>query len=317
MKKFALLVLALIVAFSSAAFAEFPEKQITVVCPYGAGGASDTTSRIFASMLQQVAGVPVIVDNRTGSNGAVGMTYSAQAAPDGYTIAYMPVESVFNKLEGIGDVTTDNFKFLGLAMTIPAAITVRADSEWNSFQDFLDYAKKHPGEITIGNSGTGSIWHIAAAAVEDVCGVELEHIPYPSGAAAAIAGLLGGEIDAVAVSGAEVSTYVADGQLKTLVILGSNHCSAEALAKVPTAKELGYNVSVEGWGGFAVPAATDGAIVSKLVELSKSAINSKEMMELLSSKGYEHSYKNGAEADAYAKAQLDYYSKLVPTLKLK
>ena len=317
MKKIAVLVLALLIALTATALADFPEKQITVVCPYGAGGASDTTSRIYGSMLQEAAGVPVIVDNRTGSNGAVGLTFGAQAEPDGYTITYMPVESVINKFLGIGEVTTDDFKFIGLAMTIPAAITVRADSEWNTFEDFLAYAKEHPGEITVGNSGTGSIWHIAAAAVEDNCGVELDHIPYPDGAASAIAGLLGGEIDAVAVSAAEVSTYVADGQLKTLVILGSNHCSAEALKDVPTATELGYNVSVEGWGGFAVPASTDDAIVAKLVELSDTAINSDSMKELLASKGYEHSYKNGADTDAYAKAQLDYYGQLVPTLELQ
>ena len=125
------------------------------------------------------------------------------------------------------------------------------------------------------------------------------------------------EIDAVAVSAAEVSTYVADGQLKTLVILGSNRCSAEALKDVPTASELGYDISVEGWGGFAVPASTDEAIVAKLVELSATAINSDDMKELLASKGYEHSYKDGAETDAYAKAQLDYYGELVPTLELQ
>jgi len=298
MKKVALVLLALLVLCASA-LADYPDKQITVVCPYGAGGASDTTSRIYASMLQEAAGVPVIVDNRTGSNGAVGLTYGAQADPDGYTITYMPVESVINKFLGIGEVTTDDFAFIGLAMTIPAAITVRADSEWNTFEDFLAYAKENPGDITVGNSGTGSIWHIAAAAVEDNCGVELDHIPYPDGAASAIAGLLGGEIDAVAVSAAEVSTYVADGQLKTLVILGSNRCSAEALKDVPTAAELG------------------AAIVDKLVALSETAINSDSMKELLASKGFEHSYKNGADTNAYAKAQLDYYGELVPTLELQ
>ena len=317
MKKILVLVLALILAFSATALAEFPDKQITVVCPYGAGGASDATSRIFAQMLQETSGVPVIVDNRTGSNGAVGMEFGAHSDADGYTITYMPVESVINKFLGIGSVTTDDFAFIALAMTIPAAITVRADSEWETFEDFLAYAKENPGDITVGNSGTGSIWHIAAASVEDTCDIELDHIPYPDGAAAAIAGLLGGEIDAVAVSAAEVSTYVADGQLKTLVILGSNRCSAEALKDVPTASELGYDISVEGWGGFAVPASTDEAIVAKLVELSATAINSDDMKELLASKGYEHSYKDGAETDAYAKAQLDYYGELVPTLELQ
>ncbi|MBQ6594079.1 MAG: tripartite tricarboxylate transporter substrate binding protein [Clostridia bacterium] len=316
MKKIAVLVLALILALSAAALAEFPEKQITVVCPYAAGGASDTTSRIYAAMLQEIAGVPVIVDNRTGANGSVGMEFGAHSDPDGYTITYMPVESVLNKFEGRGEITTDDFSFIGLAMTIPAAITVRADSEWETFEDFLAYAKENPGDITVGNSGAGSIWHVAAAVVEDVCDIELDHIPYPDGAAAAIAGLLGGEIDAVAVSGAEVSTYVADGTLKTLVILGSNRCSAESLKDVPTAKELGYEVAVEGWGGFAVPAGTDEAVVAKLVELSTDAINSDDMKELLASKGYEHSYMDGAAADAYAKAQLDYYSELLPTLEL-
>ena len=121
----------------------------------------------------------------------------------------------------------------------------------------------------------------------------------------------------MAVSAAEVSTYVADGQLKTLVVLGNNRCSAEALQEVPTAKELGYEVAVEGWGGFAVPAATDEAVIAKLVELSDTAINSDDMKELLASKGFEHAYKNGEEADAYAKAQLDYYGELVPTLELQ
>ena len=316
MKKLAVLLLAVLMVLSCTALAEYPDKQITVICPYNPGGASDTTSRIYASMLQEAAGVPVIVDNRTGSNGAVVLTYGAQADPDGYTITYMPVESVINKFLGYGEVTTDDFKFIGLAMTIPAAITVRADSEWNTFEDFLAYAKENPGDITVGNSGVGSIWHIAAATVEDVCDIELSHIPYAEGAAGAIAGLLGGEIDAVACSAAEVSTYVADGQLKCLTILGSNRCSAEALKEVPTATELGYAISVEGWGGFAVPAATDDALVAKLVEFSATAINSNEMMELLASKGYEHSYKNGEETDAYAKAQLDYYEELVPTLGL-
>lgn len=102
-----------------------------------------------------------------------------------------------------------------------------------------------------------------------------------------------------------------------IVILGSNRCSAASLKDVPTAGELGYPMSIEGWGGFAVPKATDEAVIAKLVEASNTAINSQEMVELLASKGYEHSYKKGADADAYAKVQLEYYGKLVPTLKLK
>lgn len=314
MKKVFAVTLALMMLLAATALAEYPDKQITVVCPYSPGGASDTTSRIYASMLQEVAGVPVIVDNRTGSNGAVGLTYGAQADADGYTITYMPVESVIDKSLGYGEVTTDNFAFIGRAMTIPAAITVRADAEWNTFEEFLAYAKEKPGEIRVGNSGVGSIWHIAAATVEDVCDVELTNIPYSEGAAGAIAGLLGGEIEAVACSAAEVSTYVADGQLKCLVILGSNRSSAASLTEVPTAEELGYAIKVEGWGGFAVPVGTPAEIVAKLVEMSAKAINSQDMIDLFASKGFEHAYMDGAAADAYAKQQLDYFAELVPSL---
>lgn len=316
MKKITALLFALLMMLSATAFAAYPDKQITVVCPYSAGGASDTTSRIYAAMLEKEAGVPVIVDNRTGSNGAVGLTYGAQADADGYTITYMPVESVINKSLGYGEVTSDNFAFIGRAMTIPAAITVRADSEWKTFEDFLAYAKSNPEYIRVGNSGVGSIWHIAAATVEDVCGIKLSHIPYAEGAAGAIAGLLGGEIEAVSCSAAEVSTYVADGQLKCLAILGSKRASAESLKDVPTATELGYAVSVEGWGGFAVPAATSEEVKAKLVELSEKAINAQDMKDLFLSKGFEHAYMNGSDADAYAKQQLDYFAKLVPSLGL-
>lgn len=317
MKKIVALVLVLMLALAcTSALAAFPEKQITIVCPYSPGGASDTTARIYAAMMEKALGVPVIVDNRTGSNGAVGLTYGAQADADGYTITYMPVESVINKYLGYGEVTTDDFAFIARAMTIPAAITVRADAEWNTFEEFLAYAKENPGAITVGNSGVGSIWHIAGASVEDACGVVLTHIPYAEGAAGAIAGLLGGEITAVACSAAEVSTYVADGQLKTLAILGSNRCSAASLTEIPTATELGYNVAVEGWGGFAVPAGTPAEVVDVLVKASETAIAEQEMKDLFASKGFEHAYMSGADMDAYAKQQLDYFGELLPSLGL-
>ena len=188
---------------------------------------------------------------------------------------------------------------------------MKADAPWNTFEEFLAYAKENPGEITVGNSGVGSIWHIAGASVEDACDVVLTHIPYAEGAAGAIAGLLGGEITAVSCSAAEVSTYVADGQLKTLVILGSNRCSATGMTEIPTATELGYNVAVEGWGGFAVPAATPTEIVEALVAASEKAIAEQDIKDLFASKGYEHAFMTGAEADEYAKAQLDYFGTLL------
>lgn len=289
----------------------FPEKPITIVCPYSAGGASDTTSRIFASEMEKALGVSVVVENKTGASGAVGLESARNSNPDGYTLAYMPVESTMIKSLGYTDVSTDDFRFICRVMTIPAAITVRADSKWETFGDYLKYAKDHPGEITVGNSGTGSIWHIAAATVEDVCGVELNHVPY-DGAADAVAALLGGTLDSVAVSPSEVKTYVDSGDFRVLTVLGEERSSV--CPDVETAQEMGYDITIQGWGGFAVPKDTPDDVVAVLEEAAKTAANSTAVTELLTSKGYECAYLNGADMNAKAAEELAYFSNLIPSL---
>lgn len=290
----------------------FPNgKQITIVVPYSAGGASDTTARIFASELEKAIGTKILVTNVTGASGAVGLEQVRGSKADGYTLAYMPVESTMLSSLGYTDLSTDDFRFIGRAMTIPAAITVKADSEWQTFDDFIQYAKEHPGEIQIGNSGTGSIWHIAAASIEKECGVEFTHVPF-DGAAPAVAALLGGNIQATAVSPSEVSTNVESGEFRVLAILGEGHSSV--VPEVQTAQEMGINVTIQGWGGFAAPKDTPDDVIAVLEEAAEKAINSDAMKELLASKGYEHAYLSGSEMDAKAADELAYFSELIPSL---
>lgn len=133
---------------------DFPgNKQVSLIVPYSAGGASDTVARIYASELEQSLGTSIVVSNVTGASGAIGLEQVRNSNPDGYTIAYMPVESTMLKALGFTDLSTDDFRFIGRAMTIPAAVTVRADAPWDTFEDFVNYAKEHPGEIQVGNSG--------------------------------------------------------------------------------------------------------------------------------------------------------------------
>ena len=319
MRKITTILLAAITATTvlavPAAASDFPgNKQITIVCRYAAGGASDTTSRIFASEFEKAIGTTVVVQNSTGAGGAVGLETVRQSKPDGYTIAYMPVESTMMAALGYTDLTCEDFKFLGRAMTIPAAITVKADSEWKTFDDFLKYAKEHPGEVRVGNSGTGSIWHIAAASVEKTCDVEFNHVPFSDGAAAAVTALLGGNIEAVAVSPSEVYTNVESGDLRTLCVLGEERSTV--LPDVPTAKELGYDITIQGWGGFAVPKDTPEDVIAVEEKAAKTAINSDSMKDLLTTKGYEFAYLSGEDMDAAAKKDLDYYSELIPTMNI-
>ena len=290
----------------------FPNgKQISLIVPYAAGGASDTVARIYASELEQSLDTSVIVSNVEGASGAIGLEQVRNADPDGYTMAYMPVESTMLSALGFTDLSTNDFKFVGRAMTIPAAVTVRADGPWDTFEDFLAYAKEHPGEVQVGNSGTGSIWHIAAASIEKECGVEFTHVPF-DGAAPAVAALLGKNIQAVTVSPSEVKNNVDSGDFKVLCILGESRSSV--VPEVETAQEMGYDITIQGWGGFAVPKDTPQAIVDILEEASEVAINSDSVKQTLADRGYEHAYLNGADMDAKAAEELAYYSELIPEL---
>jgi len=291
---------------------EFPgKKQINIIVPYSAGGASDTTARIYASELEKAIGTTVTVSNITGASGATGLTQVKNSKPDGYTLAYMPVESTMLRALGLTKLSSDDFSFIGRAMTIPAAVTVRADSPWKTFDDFIKYAKEHPSKVRVGNSGTGSIWHVAAASIEDKCGVKFTHVPF-EGAAPAVAALLGGNIEAVTVSPSEVKNNVDAGDFRILVILGEKHSSVAP--QVKTAKEMGIDITIQGWGGFAVPKGTPQDVISILEAASKTAINSDAMKKLLASRGYEHAYLSGAEMDKQAAKELAYYGELIPKL---
>lgn len=297
---------------SSAESVDFPgNKQVSLIVPYSAGGASDTVARIYASELEQSLGTSIVVSNVTGASGAIGLEQVRNSNPDGYTIAYMPVESTMLKALGFTDLSTDDFRFIGRAMTIPAAVTVRADAPWDTFEDFINYAKEHPGEIQVGNSGTGSIWHIAAASIEKECGVQFTHVPF-DGAAPAVAALLGDNIQAVTVSPSEVKNNVDSGDFKVLCVLGESRSSV--VPDVPTAQELGIDITIQGWGGFAVPKDTPQAVIDILEKASETAINSDSVKKTLADRGYEHAYLSGSDMDQKASEELAYYSELIPEL---
>lgn len=292
---------------------DFPgNRQITIVVPYSAGGASDTTTRIFATEFEKaLGGGKVLVTNVTGASGAVGLEQVRSSKPDGYTVAYMPVESTMLKALGFTDLSTDDFRFIGRAMITPAAITVRADSPWQTFDEFITYSKEHPGEIQVGNSGTGSIWQVAAASIEDKCGVEFTHVPF-DGAAPAIAALLGNNIQAVAVSPSEVKNNVDSGDFRVLAVLGEGHSSV--VPDVQTATEMGIDVVIQGWGGFAVPKDTPEDVIKVMEAAAETAINSDAMKQLLSERGFDFAYLNGSDMDAKAKEELAYFNELIPKL---
>ena len=240
--------------------ASWPTKQIELVVPYAAGGGTDLVARAFADAAKNHLPVSIGVINKPGGGGAIGLSEIAAARPGGYKIGLGTVELTTLPSLGMVRFKTSDFKPIARLNTDPAAITVRADAPWNSYEEFMTYAKANPGKVRIGNSGTGAIWHLAAAALEDKTGAKFSHVPY-DGAAPAITGLLGGHIEAVSVSPGEVINHVKGGKLKTLVVMADERM--KTMPDVPTLKEKGVDLSIGTWRGLIVSQKTPQDVVDR------------------------------------------------------
>ncbi|MCG1010648.1 tripartite tricarboxylate transporter substrate binding protein [Salinicoccus sp. ID82-1] len=293
--------------------ANYPEDQIEVIVPFSSGGASDLVSRTVASEMEDGLGVPLTITNKTGGSGATGMMSTKNAQPNGYTIGYVPVEMSMLESLGLAEVKPEDYEFIGQLMTIPSAITVPADAPYDTIEEFVSYAKDNPGKIQIGNSGTGSIWHIAAAAFAQEAEIDVEYVPY-EGAAPAVTALMGDHISAVSVSPSEVRGGVDSEDLKVLAVMGEER--DPELPDVPTMKEVGYDFAVAGWGGFVAPKGTPENALEQLRSSFEEAAESEGFQQLMEDRGMIPAYKSGEEFMEYAQEQYDYFSELIPSIEL-
>lgn len=241
--------------------ADYPTKGIELVVSYGAGGGTDLVARAFADQAKKHLPEALGVVNKTGGSGAIGFSDVMAARPDGYKIGMGTVEITMLPHMGLARFTIDDFAPICRLNADSSAITVNVDAPWKTIDEFLAYAKANPGKVRVGNSGTGAIWHIAAAALETKIGTTFNHIPY-EGANPAITALLGGHIEAVSVSAAEVTSQVRGGKLRILAVLADERM--KAYPDVPTLKEKGIDLSVATWRGLVAPKKTPQPVVDVL-----------------------------------------------------
>lgn len=259
----------------------FPGKTVTMIVPYQAGGASDLSARTLAKEMEDTLGQSIVVENRTGGAGSVGLTYLSARPSDGYTIGYLPVETVMLGHQGY-DLDPAAFDLLGQIVSVPATIAVRANSPYQSLEELLAAAKANPGSVTVSDSGAGSIWQAATTALNEAAGVELKPVPFDGGAPAVTAAV-GGQVDAVAAGISETAPAAADGRLRVLAIL--NDTVSEALPGVKTAKDLGTDVTIGGWGAIGTPAGLPDSVKSTLVEAVKKAAESDAFTAVINKSG--------------------------------
>ena len=214
-----------------------PERAVTYVVPWGAGGGTDANSRMMASLLEQHFGVPFNVVNRTGGNGVVGHSAIATAEPDGYTVGAVTVEIATMHWAGLTELTVENVTPISLIDIVPASVTVDVDSEFDSLQEIIDYARENPGELTASGTSQGGIWHLAIAGLLNEQGLDPQAIRWiPSqGAAPGMQELMAGGVDMVTVALSEAKALIESGELKGLAFMHSERMGA--LPDVPTTLE--------------------------------------------------------------------------------
>jgi tripartite-type tricarboxylate transporter receptor subunit TctC len=258
----------------------FPEKTISIICPFGAGGGTDLVTRALAESAKPFFSHPLVVENKTGGAGVIGLTAGMKAQPDGHTITALTIELITLPQMGLApaDFNYKNFTPIGLANIEASAITVKADSPFNTMDDFIKYAKANPSKLKVGNSGSGAIWHLAGIGLEMKTGAKLLHVPFQEGAAQATTALLGGHIDAVAVSAQEVAAHVASGKLKILGIASEKR--AEAFPEVKTFKEQGIDLVISAFRGLGVPKDTPAEVTKRLQDEFGKAVKDEKLKEL-------------------------------------
>lgn len=293
---------------------DYPSKPIEVMVAFQPGGGTDSLARAYAEAAKRFTTQSVVVYNKPGASGAIGLADVVNAKADGYKIAMLFVEVTILPHLGITKITHEDFIPIARLNADPAAITVKADAPWNTIEEFLAAAKKPGNDVKVGNAGNGSIWHLAAASLEEKTGAKFNHIPF-QGAGPAVLALLGGHVDAVGVSPAEVSVHVASGKLKVLAVMADQR--VKGFDNVPTLKERKIDLSIGTWRGLGVARGTPPEIVENIKAMTRKAANEPIMREVMDKLNLGYAYAD----DATFKAQLirdnEAFKQLVSKLNLK
>ena len=292
----------------------YPNRPIDLIVPAGAGGGTDVLARAFAEAAKKHLSQPITVNNRPGASGMIGHGEMINARPDGYKLAVVFAEIVIVPHLGLTKLSYEDFVPIAQLNADPAAITVKADAPWKSIEEFLAASRAKPGDVKMGNSGNGSIWHLAHAALEDKVGVKYNPIPF-GGAAPAVLALMGGHVDAVAVSPGEVATHVQSGKLRTLVVMADKRL--KGFESVPTLKERGIDLSIGTWRGLAAPKGTPVDVLAVLADATRKSADEPVLRDALDRLSMGFAYADAETFRANMRRDNELFKTLVTTLGIK
>jgi len=289
-------------ALPGAALAAYPERPITMIVPWGAGGGTDATARIVGSLLEKELGQPVNVVNRTGGSGVVGHAAIADAAPDGYTLGIITVEIGMMHWQGLTQLTYESYTPLALMNIDPAGVQVRADAPYKDVKELLAAIKANPGKFKASGTGQGGIWHLALAGMLAMDSIPPNAAPWvPSnGAAPGLQDLVAGGVEVVTCSVPEARSLIDAGRVKSLAIMADKR--SDSFPDLPTLKEAaGIDWTLGAWRGFAAPKGLPADIQDRLVEALDKIYKSAEFQDFMKGRGFGVSWAPKDEFVAFMK----------------
>ncbi len=251
----------------------YPDRPITIVVPFTPGGVSDITARPLSIGLSADLGQNVIIENKGGAGGAIGMAAASKAKPDGHTLM-MALPSIItipisDRINGRASTFQMNqFRPIARLTADPTVLAVRADSPWNNLADFVREVRRNPGKVSYSSSGIYGTTHVAMEILANAANLKMIHVPF-TGGGQQVTALLSGQVQATMQTPGAIAQHLAAGKLKVLAALSAER--VPSMPQIPTAKEQGFDGEFYLWTGLFVPTGTPDAIVNRLRESVKKA----------------------------------------------
>jgi len=276
---------------------KFPTRPITMVVPFPPGGVADIVGRPMAEAMGRILGQSVIVENKAGAGGALGMAQVARARPDGYTVlmALVSISTIPVADEVLGRPPAFSLQQLAPIARItadPTVLAVRADAPYKTFAEFERYVKANQGKLNYGSSGTYGTMHVPMEMLKLERDLKIAHVAY-KGAGPAVLGVLGGEIDLVATGPASILSHVKAGKIRVLAHWGKE--SLSSMPEVPSLEQLGVPIQFSQWSGIFVPAGTPIPVVDQLRQAARQAANDPKVQSAINAAGSPIQYLDAPE----------------------
>ena len=292
----------------------WPERSITFICPWPAGGTADQSMRALCSVAARVLGQSIAVENKVGASGMIGAKALASAKPDGYTIGQIPISVTrFSQLGTLAADPRKDFTYIARTSGQTFGIAVPANSPLKTLKDFVAHAKANPGKVTYAHAGVGGATHVGMEEFASVAGIQFNHVPYKGGSET-LQGVLGGHVDALADS-SSWAPHVEAGKLRLLATWGELRTAR--FKDVPTLRELGYDVVVDAPNGIGAPKGLDPAVAAKLRDAFRQAANSPEFKAVIDKLDAPLLYLDGPDYEKYVHTVYQKETVLIDKLKLR